>query len=488
MKNRIFPNSDEWDKIVNEAFSSDEIHIFSEKYNLRKEELLPRYRQKEELMKRNRIKPHKRFIAPIAAAAAAVIIIPATVYAYTHINANIIQTAPYENTVQINNSANEELSDEIMKPEFNWLPEDLIYNEDGPYGGKFKNSADGGMTPVFYKAPEGGIHENLLFSDHSEQYDHDDKTIMINYRISYDEEKADSNNFGREVWIYFNGTKYAEQLYFTDDISNDDVKKIAENIVLVPSDTEVAAEWFDRTESNADETHGHIYNVGYNVDLDKINFYHIGDTFVNDLLKIKQDDGYYDIRTEITLNNVWIQDNFNGITTDGSGFDRDYSEYTDENGNLLTGERSWYTIGNGSTTLNEVIKTEPVKKHILVMDLTYTNITDSDLDKCIAPEMYTSIEGLLFPVGYVPYEDADDISDTVTVSYDRGRHFSFKTDKPGGKNHVILAPGESAQVQLAFEIDDDNIGNLWFCADSYNSNNAMDNFYGSPMVDLCDVK
>jgi hypothetical protein len=65
--------------------------------------------------------------------------------------------------------------------------------------------------------------------------------------------------------------------------------------------------------------------------------------------------------------------------------------------------------------------------------------------------------------------------------------FSFWCDSNHSNNNLILQPGESAHVELIFSIDADNVGNLYLSAQPINNGYETDNFYKSPMVDLCDV-
>ena len=57
--------------------------------------------------------------------------------------------------------------------------------------------------------------------------------------------------------------------------------------------------------------------------------------------------------------------------------------------------------------------------------------------------------------------------------------------KKGSKNSVIIGAGESTEVRIACEIDDDDIGYLIYGADPVVSGSSMGSlFYDSPVVDL----
>lgn len=458
MLNINLPDDNGWDKIISDAFSSNDIHSFSEGYKQKKREM-----KRSVIMKKNT--GNKRTIRMLIAAAAIAAAVPVSVFAYTKISAEITKTNTYENTVSIGKMNETEEINGFMKPEFTYIPSDMHYNEDGAYAGKYKNAKNGGMTPVFYKVPDGGISEKLLFSEHYEQYDFDDRTVMISYRISFDEEKASPDNFGREVWIAFSGTNYAECIYVTDDISFEEVMNISKGIKLVPSDTEIAGVWtapevfYDNGET--------LYSCGINVDVSKANIHLIGE-------KIP----YYD-NAELTIDNVTIQDTFEGIDTDVIGRPADFSEYADADGKIKTVERTWIVSGNGSDTLDNVIKTEQINKKVAVIDLTIYNNSDTESDFCICPKIYRVYEGKFYRSGCVPFENANGVTDSGFFT-DYGSFCSFKTDKSGGKNHVLLAPGESAKVQLAFLIDDTEEP-LYFSADE------IYNYYRGKEIDLVDL-
>ena len=51
-----FPDEKEWEKIVEDAFSSDEEHIFSEHYKLQKQQMLRRITMTKKTFNKNKIK------------------------------------------------------------------------------------------------------------------------------------------------------------------------------------------------------------------------------------------------------------------------------------------------------------------------------------------------------------------------------------------------------------------------------------------------
>ena len=531
MNNRL-PSKKEWEKITEQAFSSGQQHVFSPEYQQRKKCIMEGtdmsknsdYNKRQRSISETRTsKPiGRRFAGAAAIIAAAAVIVPASGFTYNKIAANIDEetteyieeTVPAETEAEIIPDETEKVTepaaplayiesadtyqnDVIITPPagtdylssfydigFSFLPEGLVYNDYGPYEGKYKNDLGGGMTQVNYKVPQTGIHEKLTYSADFKQIELDDRTIMVNYRQGYDPESADPSNFGREIWVAFTNEGYAVQLFVTDDISEEDVLSIAEGITLTPADSETAQFWENRCAVNYNNlAHGCLYHLGVDADLDQIDFYHVGDTFRNELFKEYDCEyGYCDI----TLDNAYITDNFDGLNLRYDP-DRLPEDFVGEDGKLLPVQRDWLTFGNGRDSLDEVIHTETVEKRLLVLELTYTNITDIESDICVNPDLYTRIDGIFYPTEIVPYEDADEIKDTPRLSYDRGMMFSFWCDSNNSKNNLILQPGESAHVELIFSIDADNVGNLYLSAQPINNGVVLDNFYDSPMVDLTNI-
>ena len=90
MNKNDFPDEKEWKKIVEDAFSSDEEHIFSEHYKLNKQQMLRRVTMTKKTFNK------KRGLAVIAAAVAVTAAIPLSVFAYEKLTAKIEKTANYD--------------------------------------------------------------------------------------------------------------------------------------------------------------------------------------------------------------------------------------------------------------------------------------------------------------------------------------------------------------------------------------------------------
>lgn len=442
MRKNNFPDKKEWNKIVEEAFASNEFHVFSERYNAEK------YQMKRNIFMKKSTN-QKRFTAMIAAAAVIALLVPTSVYAYNRITSSISKTAKYQNTVVIRNSEadktdsnkTDSAEEQLMNYEFGWLPEGFAKTD-----WHYRRDTDA-IGPQFYRIPDGkDVKIDMPYSDNCENYESDGKTAMINYRISYG--NGEPENYGREICISFNDTPYLLILFITDGISPEDTLKIIDNIRLVPTDEVCFGIYEDEMRGYTASRDTTYEGVKVGVNNPKLNIKNIGDT-----ISFEDNPGLLEWSYDITLNSVEITDSFEGINTDGCGFEADYSELMDENGNIAENTRSWIKLGNGVDTINEVVETEDIPMHILKLNVTYTNTSDKTNDICICPEIFRMINGEA-TLDWL-YKDGLRGDDSVRKG-DFSLHFSLDTDpeKKGGKNHVNLEPGESADVQLAFFVAD----------------------------------
>ena len=160
---------------------------------------------------------------------------------------------------------------------------------------------------------------------------------------------------------------------------------------------------------------------------------------------------------EITLNSIELTDSFDGIHTDSCGWEADYSSIMDENGNIIENIRKRIKKGDGVNSLDEVVSEESIPMHILKVNATFTNTRDETNEICISPQLFIFKDEKPL-VWYDFIFDGDyKIMDSITGLSGSLDFFSLDTapEKKGGKNEVILEPGESADVQIAFFVPDD---------------------------------
>lgn len=501
MKNMKLPNSDEWEKIIDDAFSSDELHTFSESYNMKKHSM--HSVRKGITMKKNNLIMN----LTVAAAALTVVAVPTAVYIGS--NANHTPTATEvsdetqtdvssevpeitssdevtlaENTDEEFVTENAEVTvtdgeddgqvneethnfteenidfDTIYNVEYGWLPEGFEYNEDGPYAYKFKNVNNdrSGMTPSFTKFPDGVKVPHIVnCCKDTEEYTGDGKTVIISYRDNY-EEDTDNYNFGRVAYISFDNTPYTLSFWITDDITKADLRKIIDNVKLVPSDTETADiytpyEDEDMNIANDVSDNQKVYSIGEEIDT--------VDEYGNKA-KITVNDISFD--TTVGDNNP---QGACGISSDLYA-QLDYADYIDENGSLTDNVRKYIQYSNGFDV--EYQETEEIiPTHLMTISMTYTNTGDTTIENIFNADndfcLFTKHDGKydsIYTVNMLNYFGTDDFEsfnykDTFdTLKIDDFHNFIYYT-----QNKNVLQPNESAEVKIAFMVDDAFMDNVY---------------------------
>ena len=365
--------------------------------------------------------------------------------------------------------------DTIYDVAYCWLPEGLEYQrQDSPYGGKFHNwTTDDGMTPMFTKVPEGVTYYedtgNQEIETTKDEWLLDGKTVSIYYRSTYIPNNPELN-FGRIAFIYFDNTPYVLKLYVTDGISEEDFRKIIDNVKLVPSEGETAGIYTPPTneQENTEFAVGSYTNMGTPVD--SVPVVQIGEE-----VHEKSPDAWGEVSAKVT--GVRFDDDFNGLTTDGIGWDTDYSEYLNDDGKLVENVRTWYN--NNS---EEEFEQETVPVSVMTVSITYTNNGTEPLvsDYCVCPTLQTIYDEYFFmPRIYNIMQmqtkeqshNSYGYTDTFKYLETDDMHFSFSCPNQSSKNNIHLEAGESTEVTLAFIVEDKLRDNLYL---SMNDNGFVD--------------
>lgn len=440
-------------------------------------------RFKKENCRTKKITYRKRRIVTVAAIAAVMaVIVPTSVYAYSRYYAHIDKTNTYQNTVVIKPA--EKISDSEVIPDsgeessvkeadykywrFTYLPEGLKKDE---RGFKYHNDETGAaITPFICYLPYEGneIKEEMNFSANCENYESDGKTVMINYRLSYEKEKDDPESFGRVVWIAFNDTDYVLELYISNGLPQEELYKIIEGTELYSINEDTFYELYgygpeEDTENTSDDSSESFYVSYGKTALEKCNIYGTG--------QFMEFPGYGDFR--IRVNTVEITDSFDGITTDGAGDECDFSSWADENNNIIPNTRTWYKYGDGISTIDEDICSVDMPYHIIKMNLTAENTGNDFEEICICPNLvnFNSLfgtvihfeEDLNIPEGYSRTEAGFRDSIFEELNADLGGFISLDSAEKNYciKNYIGLEAGESADFQVCFLCSENMLNNAY---------------------------
>lgn len=252
MKASKLPNRKEWEKIVDEAFSSNDEHSFSPRYTSRKNAMMRGITMKRRTVVNKRRNSPRALVLSVAAVAAAFVLVPAGVFLagkgggtsspMTNMDELAETTAPTEETVT-EAAAETEVEDTITledvacygfkKLQLNYVPEGLVYNEDGSYSGKYHNfETGGGMSKLLFVADENQQLVRDNFSYDTAEYDIDGKHVIIRYGEK-NETIEPENSFSRWIFVQFKDSPYVATLHITDNYSDEEALKVCEGMELV---------------------------------------------------------------------------------------------------------------------------------------------------------------------------------------------------------------------------------------------------------------
>ncbi|MCR4637869.1 hypothetical protein [Ruminococcus sp.] len=489
MRNKGLPSEKEWDNIIDEAFSSTRKHDFSVRYELQRVNIQRGFTMKKET---NYIK--RRYIGMVAAAAAVVIGAPVSVYA---ISRTFPASAPM---AEADNNESEEVTQTVTTPEklseapdetagvltlekngkyqyiLRFTPTDEEANDENKYDIDYTWLPDGAydksmriVKNAFGTAP-GGTFDSCYYRVSAttpmiekvggivqlDDVSNDEKTAYIFQR----QENAylgleDTKSFGRLAWIHFKGTNFIAELFFTGDISDDDVKSIIDGMKLANSGEQTAGIRFQREKTSGTSI---AEAATSSKSADDFNIVSVGDTVY--------DEDAFGNNVEITINDAWIQDNFDDIYTDGCGMPADYSGYLSEDGKI--DETYQYgTIGDGIDTLDEITETIVVQKKIIVLSLTYKNVGSEDIyddsenrkdSYCIHPNL------LKAPEWEYNWRVKSQKEGSCLLNHDQiasEDYLSLETDNKGSKNSINIPAGGETHVKISLIANADDLDDLY---------------------------
>ncbi|MDE5862263.1 MAG: hypothetical protein K2H28_08740, partial [Ruminococcus sp.] len=357
----------------------------------------------------------------------------------------------------------ENYDDTIYDVEYGWLPEGLEYQQGNEYDGKFHNyTTNSGMTPSFIKYPDGNkIPAIVNRCKDTQNYTADGKTITISYRADYQENTA-NRNFGRIADISFDNTPYSLALWVTDDITQDDLKKIIANVKLVPSDKETAYIYNPEDEEVLREYQNvsediysdvKVYRIGEDIDVDNYN------------------SGY---KCRLKVNDISFDTAFGDINPDGalgksSDLYKDFKvDILDDDGLLLDNVRKYVQFSNGNDVKYKETE-ETIPTHIMTVRMTYTNTGDNTIENIFDSDnsftlltkrgdglINTHTAKLLDHFGSDDYTKYD-FYDTFDASLDDDiNSFLYYVQE---KN--TLNPNESTEITMAFAVEDEFTDNVY---------------------------
>ena len=408
----------------------------------------------EKLDEQQMLKKHNRSpFKMIAFAAAIIVLMSVTGFAANTVYEKFINRENHKVTLELNEeSTNTAKSPEYVKLNFGYMP-DYLMPYDAPYKFSTEIKEDGtvcsGLTFQLFKS-ELAKDLVITYVENSTEYmfgENKGAFMHINTGI-----ESDGDDYDKQFIIYFEEFGYVLHCYVSEKISEDEMIKIAENICLVESDKENAF-IIDTYIPTADN--GGILapsEIVFSYAEDAV-VRELGESF--DITAYNRDVDGNDYT--LSVKNIEIRDNVNGLDYRSFNLAKDISDYVDENGNLKSFERKTYNYGDGVNSISTLKESKTVGRKIVLVDIEVRNNENSSNEF---------------------YIDAGICSISGTHEANRFNNFeaSYISGQDGGSGGYYNIPfesGEKKTITYGFIIDADAdfsdlmfiIGSMWDVTD-----------------------
>ena len=400
----------------------------------------------------------------------------AAVNAYRNYHMNLEQKGSYRVvtgvTVDTENQTTEALPDQIaeIKIATSYIPEGMEW-KDERHLDYINTDNKGGFSFASVLIGDGNLKEGLTDTsvEESEQTTFGEhEGVYLKYHTVKEE-----THFNQRIYLLCPEEERVVILYIGSDVSKEEAYKVAEGITLEKTGEMVSTgeleDWntyiqlqngelteggekINETEESIVENLPHIYTTGEDIRNDS--------TLAQD-----SEENYIESKdVSVKVDNIQVEDELSSL--DAKYIPDSWKNMTDANGKLKDNEASYVKRGDGVNTLDEVVRTENFPAKLVCATLTFTNQGTQDLSN-----VHYYIEMALLDQtenGYQRYdyeaqsgEDYDYVEWNGALSLDGGMQY-YDSQNEIGKNYISsLAAGESAQVNVAWIVNEEDLGRMY---------------------------
>lgn len=348
-------------------------------------------------------------------------------------------------------------------------------------------TADTSSAPEYVKLKIGylpdGVTENQgkysLNGEHSEKcftfvYDRvsDKQTFTDTFILNYEEFSVNGNksiladsNDSKRFYIFFEKECLFLTCYVSNDVSNDEIKKVMENLTVIEgtvADNNGGAlsqsTSLNNSHGTVDEWTGTDININYS-DIK------LGQDLSYDSSAFNEEAGF-----NFSIDKIEVLDNISSL--DINKFDStildNIDDYVDEKGNITPYTRKVYNYGDGIYTNDELISSETVNRKFVYVTVNVENSSNSDKDFNLAQ------------IGLNYLENNNGVLQQTLDNYEPANHNETNwidnnnIEKDGLKAgyYFMNVPAKGSKtVHLGFLADEDTLNKLyvtvsgdWCCA------------------------
>ena len=346
-----------------------------------------------------------------------------------------------------------------------YLPDGMTETEEGKYSYE-QTPGQGGISIVFYQMDTGD--EAFWMQDH---YVTESENIQVgNHDGVYEKMQnivGDDTAFDQMIYVTYPEYHYVMQMYVGHDVTKEEACKVAEGIILAPSEeladgTVISPyNWSDYEDAMA-ENSGEDEALKTTVTAEEMkNLHKIGEEFA---VTGETDGESQNLRIKVT--DVKVTDDV--AILDPVFMDRDMLD-VDENGKLLPDTISYIKAGDGINTLDEVISSREVPRKLVYVTLEYTNAGETELTDVLFFSSVMKIrekDGVYEICGGEQPKEGD-VWDTVQAdssSLEHGEEMAYYDVTGGerGNNYFgSIKAGETKILHVGFVVDEDALPYLY---------------------------
>lgn len=436
------------ERIALEDFEHPSEHYtFSEDYQKRKQALL---KQVKKATTKKQMAPIKKYFL---AAAVLFLIVPGTVFAASEIFQWLVQKENYQVSLSVNDVIPAD-NGKYYQLDLSYLPETMVSNQNNPNKYSYESNLNhGGFSFVLWKINSKADFEVLSAKDYQEMSFNGHDAVVITREPAH---------FDRQVFVLFEDLGYVLQTFVGQDVSQEDFDTFFNHISLTETAKENALDATDFDNFKQVELEDNLPVIGLPVD--SKNIYQIGDT-VELKDKIVENDAF-----NFTVNQVELLDSINAF--DAADFNFDLEEFQkqdilNEQGNLIPFDQSIIKVGDGKTSLDEVVDIQEMTAKFVLVTATIKNLTNqpiNDLYLQNPPMMLEKENGV-----YLPTKDIKEPS-TRTLEID------YLDEHGEGKSYYCLptiAGNETQIVHFGFFVDEDQLSKMFLPVFNYGGSDDL---------------
>ena len=423
----------------------------------------------------------------------------AAVNAYRNYHMNLQQQGSYSVvtgvTADTESQTTEVLPDQIadVKIETSYIPEGMEW-KDERHLDYINTDNKGGFSIDSVLIGDGNLEKGLTDTsvEESEQTTFGEHEGVY---LKYHTVQTDTH-FNQRIYLLCPEEDRIVTMYIGSDVSKEEAYKVAEGITLTETGEMISTgdmwdwdafiqqqngELIEGEESIGESEEGvtgkltHIYNIGEDIKKDST---------------LAQDSEGNDIEStdvSVKVDSIQVADDLSLLDT--KYIPDDWKNITDENGKLKDNEASYVKRGDGVDTLDEVVRTESFPAKLVYATLTFTNHSDQDLENIhyyIRMSLLNQTDDGYQEKDYMNQsgEDYDYVQWDGGLSIDGGMQY-YDSQSDIGKNYISsLAAGESTEVNVAWIVNEEDLGRMYLEVSGYGASLNGPNAELAQLVDV----